>query len=364
MVTYLPYFLCVVVVVLMSDSFARRVLAWFDDHGRKHLPWQQDVTPYKVWVSEIMLQQTQVATVIPYFERFMQTFPTVVALADAPQDEVLHLWTGLGYYARARNLHKAAQQIRDKHAGQFPQTLEEVMALPGIGRSTAGAVLSLSMQQSQPILDGNVKRVLARYYAVAGWPGVKKVENQLWAHAEQHTPATRCHHYTQAMMDLGAMVCTRSKPDCDHCPLQADCLAYAQGRQAEFPGKKPKKALPVRTTLMVVPAFGRQVYLRQRPAQGLWGGLYGFLECDSREHAMQRLHAMGIDDYQWLPLTPFRHTFSHFHLDIEPVLAMSGAAPVPQVAERAERWFNIDQPVTVGLAAPTQKIIKQIARVL
>lgn len=348
----------------MSESFADKVLSWFDAHGRKHLPWQQEVTPYKVWVSEIMLQQTQVTTVIPYFERFMESFPTVTALADAKQDDVLHLWTGLGYYARARNLHKAAQQIRDTHNGVFPDTLDDVMALPGVGRSTAGAVLSLSLKQSHPILDGNVKRVLARYYAIEGWPGVKSVENKLWQVAEAHTPGSRCHHYTQAMMDLGAMVCTRGKPDCDHCPLQTDCLAYAQGRQAEFPGKKPKKALPVKKTLMVVPCFQRNVYLAQRPSSGLWGGLYGFIECESEQAGRDALQTIGVDSLQWQPLTPFRHTFSHFHLDIEPVLAIASEPPSGRIQESKARWFDIDNTIEVGLAAPTKKIIKQVTQVL
>ena len=235
------------------SSFSDRVLHWFDAHGRKHLPWQQQISAYRVWVSEIMLQQTQVTTVIGYFERFMQRFPDVVTLANAPQDDVLHLWTGLGYYARARNLHKAAQQIATDHGGEFPQTLEQVMALPGIGRSTAGAILSIACGKSHPILDGNVKRVLARYYAIEGWPGKRAVEDTLWQHATENTPATRTNHYTQAMMDLGAMICTRSKPACDKCPLQSDCIAYAQGKQNEYPGKKPKKTLPVKSTVMWIP---------------------------------------------------------------------------------------------------------------
>lgn len=347
----------------MSSSFADKVLAWFDLHGRKHLPWQQQVTPYKVWVSEIMLQQTQVTTVIPYFTRFMQSFPDVQALAAADQDEVLHHWTGLGYYARARNLHKAAQAIVDNHGGEFPTTLDEVMALPGIGRSTAGAVLSLACGQEHPILDGNVKRVLARYYAVEGWPGKKPVENTLWDYAQRNTPAQRCNHYTQAMMDLGAMICTRSKPDCDHCPLQDNCLAYAQGRQAEFPGKKPKKALPVKTTNMFAVLNGPAVMLVQRPSQGLWGGLYGLVESES-DH-QQVAAELGVDDYQIEALPEFRHTFSHFHLDISPFVIISAAAKTRKVDEaRQVKWFSLHEPIEVGLAAPTKKIISQIQTML
>lgn len=348
----------------MQDNFALQVLTWFDKHGRKHLPWQQNVTAYGVWVSEIMLQQTQVATVIPYYQRFMQSFPTVQVLADAHQDDVLHHWTGLGYYARARNLHKAAKIIATDYNGQFPQQIEQVTALPGIGRSTAGAVLSLASGQSHPILDGNVKRVLARYYAVEGWPGQKAVESTLWDFAYQHTPEVRCNHYTQAMMDLGAMVCTRSKPLCDNCPLQQGCLAYAQGRQTDFPGKKPKKALPEKQTYMVVPVFHRNVLLTQRPAQGLWGGLFGFIECDGPEDFAAIANKVGAKQWQSRQLDTFRHTFSHFHLDITPVVMDIGEHPGQQVNEPASRWFALDDTIEVGLATPTKKIITELKHML
>ena len=344
----------------VTDSFAQRVLVWFDQHGRKHLPWQQDVTPYKVWVSEIMLQQTQVTTVIPYFERFMTSFPSVYALANASQDDVLHHWTGLGYYARARNLHKAAKALVDEHGGEFPNDIDAVVALPGIGRSTAGAILSLSRNERHPILDGNVKRVLARYYAIAGWPGQKAVENALWEVAEKNTPLKRCGNYTQVMMDLGAMVCTRSKPKCDMCPLQSDCIAYAQGAQADYPGKKPKKALPVKSTFMMVAQYNQQVYLEQRPPTGLWGGLYGFIEVASVEEGINTLHGKGIEVADTQVLDSFRHTFSHFHLDITPVVAVVNSTPTKQVAEFASKWFMLNEPIEVGLAAPTTKIIKQL----
>ncbi|MCZ8531360.1 A/G-specific adenine glycosylase [Alteromonas sp. PRIM-21] len=349
-----------------TGSFAERVLAWFGKYGRKHLPWQQEVTPYKVWVSEIMLQQTQVTTVIPYFERFMASFPTVQDLAKASQDDVLHHWTGLGYYARARNLHKAANTLVDKYDGEFPYSLEEVMDLPGIGRSTAGAILSLSRNMRFPILDGNVKRVLARYYAISGWPGQKKVENQLWEVAEKNTPTNpeggRCANYTQVMMDLGAMICTRSKPKCDECPLQTDCIAYAQGAQTEYPGKKPKKTLPEKSTFMMVAQFNSQVYLEQRPSTGLWGGLYGFIEVSSIEEGIEQLNKRGITVEETRELEGFRHTFSHFHLDITPVVAVVNSAPTKRVAETAYRWFSLNEPIEVGLAAPTTKIIQQLMR--
>ena len=347
----------------MTHTFSNQVLNWYDIYGRKHLPWQQQVTPYRVWVSEIMLQQTQVATVIPYYERFMTSFADVQTLAAAPVDDVLHHWTGLGYYARARNLHKAAKQIVEDHNGKFPQTLEQVIALPGIGRSTAGAVLSLACAQRHAILDGNVKRVLARYYAIEGWSGQKKVENTLWSLAEQNLPSERCQHYTQAMMDLGAMVCTRSRPKCDACPLQSECLAYAQGRQADFPGKKPKKDKPVKNTNLVALLVAGQIYLIQRPLSGLWGGLYGFIE--SQQSVEQVAKEYGLTNFNQHTLTSFRHTFSHFHLDITPVLLIAQQQNVMNVAEELPaRWFPLHEPIEVGLAAPTKKIIEQIQRML
>ena len=349
---------------MTSNSFAERVLRWYDKHGRKHLPWQQDITPYKVWVSEIMLQQTQVTTVIPYFERFMRSFPSVEALASAQQDDVLHHWTGLGYYARARNLHKAARQIVEKYHGEFPTNIDDVTALPGIGRSTAGAILSIACNQRHPILDGNVKRVFTRYYAIEGWPGTKSVENTLWALADKITPEKRCANYTQVMMDIGAMVCTRTKPKCDECPLQSDCLAYAQGAQANYPGKKPKKAKPERKTWLVVPLFRQQVYLEQRPASGIWGGLYGFIEAENEASASVELEKRGIMCTQLMPQASFRHTFSHFHLDITPVIAVVNSPPQKQVADTKAQWFLFNQPIEVGLAAPTKKIIQQLTNVL
>ena len=235
---------------LGDEQFGAAVLDWYDRHGRKDLPWQQGITPYRVWVSEIMLQQTQVSTVLGYFDRFMDALPTVEALANADEDEVLHLWTGLGYYSRARNLHKTAKLIVGKHGGEFPRDVEQLSELPGIGRSTAGAIASLSMGLRAPILDGNVKRVLARYVAQQGYPGEPKVAKQLWEVAERLTPQNRVNHYTQAMMDLGATLCTRSKPSCLLCPLKAGCRAHLLGRETEFPVPKPRKALPQKRTLM------------------------------------------------------------------------------------------------------------------
>ena len=247
------------------DTFAAKLLQWREAHGRKDLPWQQDRTPYRVWVSEIMLQQTQVATVIPYYLRFMEAFPDVVTLANAPVDRVLHYWSGLGYYARARNLYKAACEIRDRYSGRFPDNFEDVVALPGVGRSTAGAIMALGCGEHHAILDGNVKRVLARYHAVSGWPGDSAVAATLWQHAERHTPAVMTASYTQAIMDLGATVCTRTHPGCYQCPLSGGCKAFELERVADFPGSRRKKAKPLRQTHMALACCNGDVYLERRP---------------------------------------------------------------------------------------------------
>lgn len=342
---------------IKNNGFSERVLSWFIQHGRKDLPWQQDKTPYRVWVSEIMLQQTQVKTVIPYYHRFMQRFSDVNALADAPQDEVLHHWTGLGYYARARNLHKAAQIVRDDYQGLFPTDIEKVIALPGIGRSTAAAILSIASAQSHSILDGNVKRVLARYFAVDGWPGNKKVEDILWQHADSLTPQHNTDEYTQAMMDLGATICTRSKPSCDFCPLQNGCIAYVQGAQTQFPGKKPKKVIPIKHTWMLLPLWQQQVLIYKRPPSGIWGGLWGFYEADSEAQINTIVNRLGIVDFQLEMMEPFRHTFSHFHLEIQPVLISLAHAPaVTQIQELQQLWYDLGRPANIGLAAPTKKL--------
>ena len=343
-------------------SFSQPVLSWFDKHGRKDLPWQKNISAYRVWISEIMLQQTQVTTVIPYFEGFMQRFPDVVSLAEAPVDDVLHLWTGLGYYARARNLHKAAGVIANQHQGIFPTEFEEVLALPGIGRSTAGAILSIAEQQQWAILDGNVKRVLARCFAVEGWPGNNTVANQLWAHAESVLPKSRNNDYTQAMMDLGATVCTRSKPRCDDCPLQSQCIAYVQGNQTDYPGKKPKKVLPVRSVTMLIPFYRGSVMMRQRPMTGIWGGLWAFEELDNKDSdtitdwSKKQLNHEATVEF----LEPFRHTFSHFHLDITPTLLFLPKITQHRVHESGAQWFDISKPLSVGISAPTKLILESI----
>ncbi len=298
--------------------FAARVLSWFDDHGRKDLPWQQNINPYRVWVSEIMLQQTQVQTVIPYFERFMQSFPDLASLADANIDAVLQHWSGLGYYARARNLHRAAQSIRDDHNGIFPSTFDDVVDLPGIGRSTAAAILAISTGERHAILDGNVKRVLARHSAVAGWPGKTEVVDRLWSLAEENTPASRVDDYTQAIMDLGATLCTRSKPRCDSCPVAADCLARQADTIDQYPGRKPKKIKPLRQTIMIIAINDGAVFLERRPPTGIWGGLWSLPEVENIDEWCQRTLDQQADQIEQRDV--LRHSFSHFDLDIRPVV--------------------------------------------
>lgn len=361
-----------------NAPFAQSVLQWYDKFGRKHLPWQQNKTLYGVWLSEVMLQQTQVATVIPYFERFIKTFPNVTALANASQDEVLHLWTGLGYYARARNLHKAAQKIRDEFDGDFPIDFDHVWALPGVGRSTAGAILSSVLDQPYPILDGNVKRVLSRYFEVKGWPGEKKVENQLWDLTEQVTPTEHVADFNQAMMDIGALVCTRTKPKCDLCPLKKGCLAYKNESWAQFPAKKPQKRLPEKDTYFLILSRNGKVWLEQRENSGLWGGLFCFPQFESQEDLLAYLIHEDISHYQ--PWPSFRHTFSHFHLDIHPIYAEISNIQAeqenrdwhkvmekpkeykPNLSREVKYWYDPQNPEQIGLAQPVKNLLTQFLR--
>jgi A/G-specific adenine glycosylase len=348
-------------VVTSSNAFAPALLAWFDVSGRKHLPWQQQRTPYRVWVSEIMLQQTQVATAIPYYERFMQRFADVAALAAAPLDEVLHLWTGLGYYARARNLHRAAQVVVSEFAGEFPTTHAELNALPGIGRSTASAILALSRDERHAILDGNVKRVLARYFAIAGYPGEKRIETQLWLLAAACTPHTRIADYTQAIMDLGATLCTRSKPRCGECPVRGHCLAYAQGLQATLPTRKPKVTRPQREAFALVARNAEgALLLEQRPPAGLWGGLWVCPQFDTRVAMQDWIDAHLRHDGTVQTLPTIDHAFTHFDLRLQPTL-LTAAMPLATVADSASlRWYDPKSPARIGLAKPVLDILKAL----
>ncbi len=343
------------------EQFSSAVLDWYDRHGRKDLPWQHNISPYRVWVSEIMLQQTQVSTVLGYFDRFMAALPTVKALAEAPEDEVLHLWTGLGYYTRARNLQKTAQIVMAEHGGEFPRSVEQLTELPGIGRSTAGAIASLSMGVRAPILDGNVKRVLARYVAQEGYPGEPKVAKQLWDVAERFTPHARVNNYTQAMMDLGATLCTRSKPSCLLCPLQSGCQAHMLGLEIRYPIAKPRKTLPQKHTLMPILANrDGDILLYRRPSTGLWGGLWSLPEL-SEPAALETFAAQrGLTLGSRRELAGITHTFSHFQLAIEPWL-IHVESNTPGVAEADWLWYNLATPPRLGLAAPVKKLLKRAA---
>lgn len=344
---------------LAASEFQQRLLAWFDRYGRHDLPWQSPRSAYRVWVSEIMLQQTQVATVIGYFERFMARFPTLESLAKAPQDEVLHLWTGLGYYARARNLHKAAQVALAEHNGELPtESIDALVALPGIGRSTAGAIIAQSTGQRAAILDGNVKRSLTRLHALPGWSGKPDVERKLWALAEYYTPAERLADYTQAIMDFGATLCKRSKPDCLSCPFNSVCLAYAQGETKRYPESKPKKALPTRQTIMLMlrDPEGR-VWLEKRPPSGLWGGLWSLPQFEKHSELNDWLEVSAVNPKRGTTSPSFYHTFSHFRLEI---------TPQPVSCDRlggvreSGVWYDVNHPPALGLAAPVKALLSQL----
>ena len=404
-------------------GFAEAVIDWFESHGRHDLPWQSDPTPYRVWISEIMLQQTRVSTVIPYYQRFMARFPDVSALAAAEIDQVLHLWTGLGYYARARNLHKAARTIAYEHQGEFPDNLEELMQLSGIGRSTAGAILALSHGLPAPILDGNVKRVLARCFAVAGYPGNGRTSAELWALAERLLPPrtddsgtgstrTRIAAYTQGMMDLGATVCSRANPNCPRCPLQGRCLARLRNEVDRYPARKPSRALPLRSVAMFVfqDRDGR-VLLEKRPPNGIWGSLYSLPQIDMpspaqspSDNLVRATHASPVQKNTVSPiaaaervgathaspapdnpathslelpsglpklrfngeppekLEPIRHGFTHFNLHISPVRYRVQKSDSSLADSDRWLWYSIGEPVEVGLAAPVRKLLAQLGQ--
>ena len=347
-----------------AKLFQRQVLKWFECHGRKNLPWQKAVNPYRVWVSEIMLQQTQVTTVIDYFERFLARFPDVYSLASAPIDEVLHLWSGLGYYARARNLHQCAKKIVVAYNGIFPTNLNELQTLPGIGRSTAGAILALSMQQSAAILDGNVKRVLARFHAINGWPGHSKVANQLWNLAEYYTPTEHCAAYTQAMMDLGATICTRTQPKCTACPLQINCLAYQQEQPTAYPESKPKRDLPIRATNFLLLCYkNSEILLVKRPPVGIWGGLWSFPECQVESEIQEfckKNYQLTVNKYQKWP--KIQHTFSHFQLNILPIISHINHKPNLIMETNEANWYKIDKISLIGLAAPVKRLLESLRK--
>jgi len=347
-----------------SNQFTDKILCWFDKFGRHDLPWQNTKDPYHIWVSEIMLQQTQVKTVIPFYKRFMKRFPNISSLANADQDEVLHHWTGLGYYARARNLHKAAQTIARNYKGVFPTQFDDVIELSGIGRSTAGAILSFAFSQRHAILDGNVKRVLSRHYGVTGWPGKSAVSDELWSIAEACTPQKNVDKYTQAIMDFGATLCTRSKPNCDSCPLNVSCIAFNTEQIESFPGKKPKKTIPTKTTTMLVLRNKHsEVFLVQRPPTGIWGGLWSLpeFEFNDSEKPQQTItnligSAVSIENVG----KAFTHTFSHFHLEITPIYASIDKHDNLKISDQAAVWYDAKKPLQIGLAAPIKQLLQSM----
>lgn len=344
---------------MTPENFQKQLLDWFDLHGRKDLPWQQSITPYRVWLSETMLQQTQVATVIGYFNAFTAKFPDIESLAQAPEDEVLALWSGLGYYARARNLHKTARIIAEQ--GYFPHSLEALINLPGIGRSTAGAILSIGFNNSHPILDGNVKRVLARFMAISGWPGNSLVEKKLWTISSTFTPIVRVADYTQAIMDLGATVCTRSKPTCSECPLSSGCIAQRTQSVASFPSPKPAKTLPVKDIvfLLLQDKLG-QIWLEKRPPTGIWGGLWSAPEFVSVEDALHWCSSRQLPIVNHHALDEKRHTFSHYHLDFTALVVQTDNPSNFVMEANQGLWYKAEQFSDLGLAAPIRVLLDQI----
>lgn len=345
-----------------AANFAEKLLGWWDDHGRHDLPWQQNTTAYSVWVSEIMLQQTQVATAERYYNRFLTSFPDVAALAAASADDVLHHWSGLGYYSRARNLHKAAKLVVEQHAGELPASRDELVSLPGIGPSTAGAILSLAGQQRQPILDGNVKRVLARLFAIEGWSGSTANMKVLWELAEQCTPYERVANYTQAIMDMGATLCTRSKPACELCPMQADCQAFALNRVSAIPAPKPKKAKPQRSAVVVMACnVAGDVLLEKRPPTGIWGGLWSFPELGSLDEVDSWCTVqLGVEPVGRQIWDDVSHSFSHFDFAMTPVRLALETTPAAVMEGERWLWYNARSPAGIGLAAPVAKLLQQL----
>jgi len=342
---------------LIADSFSDRLLAWWRVHGRHDLPWQLQRTPYRVWVSEIMLQQTQVRTVIPYFHRFTERFPGLRSLADAELDDVLSLWTGLGYYARARNLHAAAKICATDYGGELPASPELLLALPGIGRSTANAIYAQAWNRRAPILDGNVKRALSRHAAIEGWPGRSVVEKSLWQEAEARTPDDHAADFTQAIMDLGAKLCTSRSPRCDQCPVSQDCQARIEGRIDEFPGKKPKANRPDRRArFLVLRNEADQVLLIQRPPSGIWGGLWCFPE--QQENTGSSISATQITNAR-PTLPPIDHEFSHFRLSMQFLHQEARQSSLVEDENNA-RWFSVKQALTLGLPRPIQLVLARI----
>ncbi|HLW04233.1 MAG TPA: A/G-specific adenine glycosylase [Azoarcus sp.] len=343
-----------------ETRFAARLLEWHVTHGRHDLPWQATRAPYHVWLSEIMLQQTRVETVIPYYRRFLERFPDLDTLAAAPVEDVLALWSGLGYYARARNLHKAARIVIETHNGRFPRQADQIATLPGIGRSTAAAIAAFCFNERGAILDGNVKRVLCRVFGIEGFPGERKVETTLWTLAESLLPEKNIGTYIQAQMDLGATVCTRGRPACERCPFTEQCVAYTTNRVAQFPEPRPKKAVPQRRVRVAVIEKQGHVLMERRPPSGIWGGLLALPEiAHDAEMTAEIAHRFGLKTGPCQPLTTLRHVFSHFRLDIEPMHCVAHGATLRAAEDRLE-WLALNALDEAGLPAPVRRILESL----
>jgi A/G-specific adenine glycosylase len=341
-------------------DFATRIVAWQQRHGRHDLPWQNTRDPYRIWLSEIMLQQTQVSTVIPYYERFLDRFPDLQALALAEQEAVMPYWAGLGYYARARNLHRCAQEIVRDWGGRFPPDAAAIATLPGIGRSTAAAIAAFAYGERSPIMDGNVKRVFARHFGIAGDPSRRETESRLWDLAEAQLrdgagDGIDMAAYTQGLMDLGAAICTRGKPQCDRCPVRDTCIANRDGRQAELPTPKTRKASPERYTGMLIVQHQGRILLEQRPSPGIWGGLWSLPEFDTDTDAAAACRALGAEPRKVFELAAFSHTFTHFRLHVRPwYIAVES---MPAEGMRPRKWIDAAQAASVALPAPVRKLV-------
>ncbi len=338
-----------------TSRFTPRLIAWQKAAGRHDLPWQNTRDPYRIWLSEIMLQQTQVSTVIPYYLRFLASFPTVAALAAAPIEAVIEHWAGLGYYARARNLHRCAQAVMQEHGGAFPASAAMLAELPGIGRSTGAAIAAFAFGERAAILDGNVKRVLCRQFGIDGFPGSAPVERRLWELAEALTPADDIEVYTQGIMDLGATLCTRSRPRCGDCPVAGDCVALKTGRQAELPAARPRPAVPERAATFVLFVDGKRLLLQRRPPSGLWGGLLVPPEGEPDAVAAQ----LGLKVLHRETLPPLKHTFTHFRLTLEPVLCRVESPSAAR--ENSIEWIEIARAADAGVPTPIRKLVRQLA---
>ena len=343
----------------MSD-FASRIVRWQREHGRHGLPWQDTRDAYRIWLSEIMLQQTQVAAVLPYYERFLARFPGVAALASAAQDDVLALWSGLGYYARARNLHRAAQEVVARHGGVFPTSFDALATLPGIGRSTAAAIAAFASGERRAILDGNVRRVLARHAGIEGDPTRASVSASLWSTAESRLPPCDIEAYTQGMMDLGASVCTARDPRCLLCPVNADCVARHDDRIAELPGRKARAAPRRKRIAMLVVLRGGEVLLEKRAPAGIWGGLWSLPEAGADEAPAEALaRGWGLAAAQVLPLAPFEHAFTHFTLEVAPWRIQ--LARGSKLAEgKAGTWLSLEDVKGAALPSPVKKLLASL----